>query len=95
MKHYLNKFHEELNKDKDKKISLHYIIKHYFYLDRVYILDEDYILENLLGDEEDVIDLYLTSIINNVESVEFLEKDKLKEIVKKIYKFFFFGCKFG
>ena len=87
MKRYLNKFQEELNKD--KKISLDYILNNYFYFDRV-IIDKNYLLKKLLKDEEDVVDLYLSSIIDNVESVETLEKDELKDNVKRFYQIFSF-----
>ena len=75
MKALLNDFHEYLNKNNE--VTLKEIIEEYFY-------DLKY-FKRVLKDDKKVADLYVSSLIKSVET---LEEDKLKKNVEQLYEIF-------
>ena len=78
MKGQLKEFHKDLNKNNE--ITFEKMIEIYFY-------DLKY-FKCLLEDEQEVVDLYVSSINDDIQSVETLEEEKLKENVEKLFKIF-------
>ena len=78
MKAQLKEFHKDF--DKSNEITFGKMIEQYF-------SDLKY-FECLLEDKKEVFDLYVSSVNDDIQSVETSEEEKLKENVEKLYEIF-------